>query len=500
MTAARRAGVPAALALAGAGALLAGAGLRGDRGAPAVAPPVPINAGARDPANIQANNSPTLVRNPVRPGELAEVHRIDSPRYGCGMNVSRDGGGRWAPVTLPIPRGEQRKCFAPDAAYGADGTLYVTYVTLRGRGNVPHAAWLVRTRDGGRTLSAPRRLLGPLAFQVRIAADPRRAGRIYVTWLRAGAVGLYRFAGTGFPIEVMRSDDAGATWSRGVRVSAPERPRVVAPSPLVAPDGTLYVLYLDLGDDRLDYEGAHEGFGGPPYRGRFMLVLARSADAGRSWQESVVDRRVVPVARFLAFLPPFPSLALDRRSGRLYVAFQDARAGSADVQLWSLGRGEAAWSGPVRVNDTPLRDGTSQYLPRLGVAPSGRLDVVYYDRRADPRDVRTEISLQSSFDGGRTFGARRPLSGRGFDSRIGAGAVRGLPDLGSRLGLVSENDQVLAAWSDTRAAPPASNKQDIALGRASFGEASALGDSLRYAGFALWAGALAAALLALRRR
>lgn len=454
----------AALALVGVGAVLISAGMRGEPEV-RVRGDSPVNAGARNPGDISANNSPALAQNPAAPEQLALVNRVDSPRYSCRLNVSRDRGERWARVRIPIPRGEEPKCFAPDATFAADGTLYVSYVTLRGTGNVPNAVWLVTSRDGGRTLSSPRRVAGRLAFQVRIVTDPERPHRVYLTWLQAEDVGLFRFASAGNPIVVARSDDAGVTWGRPVRASDPSRARVLAPAPAVGTGGELYVLYLDVGDDRLDYEGAHEGFGGPPYDGRFALVLGRSRDGGASWEESVVDDRIVPTTRFIAFLPPFPSIAVDRESGRIYAAFQDGRLGSPDVYVWSLGRGASGWSEAVRVNDTPRDDRTSQLLPKVAVGDHGRLDVVYYDRRDDSRDRWTEVSLQSSFDGGATYSPRELLTSRSFDSRIGAGGERDLPDLGSRLALVSSGSDALAAWTDTRAGTEASNKQDIAFAR-----------------------------------
>jgi hypothetical protein len=466
---------------------------------------VPVDgAAARNPGDIDANNSPTLAQNPRRPAELAVVNRVDTPRYGCALHVSRNHGAGWTAVAIPIPAGEERKCYAPDAAFGADGTLYVSYVTLQGTENRPHAIWLARSQDGGRTLSAPRRVSGPLGFQVRVATDPRRAGRLYLTWLQPEAVGLFLFAGTDNRIVAARSDDGGRSFGRPVRVSAPTRERVLAPSPAVGPDGGLYVLYLDVGDDRLDYAAGHHLSGGPPYGGTFALVLGRSTDGGATWQESVVDDRVVPTRRFIAFLPPTPSLAVDPRSGRVYVAFEDGRNRPADVHLWSLAPGAGTWKGPLRVNDTPRGDRSTQYLPKLAVARNGRLDVAYYDRRDDPADHRNAVAVQSSVDGGRSFTPHIDVSDRSFDARIGAGSERGLPDIGSRLGLVSEPSAVLAAWTDTRAGTVASNKQDIAVAQASVTRAGGLSDatrrSLRYCAAALLLAAIAFVLVPARAR
>lgn len=423
----------AALLLLAAAAVLTSTAFDGRPSAHVVGPASPVDPGARDPGDINANNSPTLVQNPLRPASLVVSNRIDTPSFSCALQFSTDGGVQWTRVSVPIPRGEERKCYAPDVAFASDGILYMSYVTLRGEGNTPHAVWIVRSFDGGRTLSTPRRVLGPLAFQVRLTTDPARPRRLYLSWLQAAGVGLYRFTAPGNPVEVTRSDDGGRTWGPPARVSDPSRGRVVAPVPAVGPNGALYVLYLDLGNDQLDYEGAHAGQGGPPYAGRFALVLGRSEDAGASWQQSVVDNAIVPTERFIAFLPPFPALAVDHGSGRIYAAFEDARLSPSDVYLWSLSRGQRSWSAPARVNDTRPHDGTSQYLPQLAVAPNGRLDVEYYDRRGDPRNRFADVSLQSSFDGGRSFTAHVSLSGRSFDSGIGFGSERGLPDLGSRL-------------------------------------------------------------------
>lgn len=447
----------------------------------------PVNEGASDKGDINANNSPTVARNPIRPANLTVANRIDTPRFACALRVSTDGGHRWSTTSVPIPKGEEPKCFAPDVVFAADGTLHLSFVTLKGLGNVPSAAWVVRSRDGGRTLSRPRKVLGPLAFQVRLTADPTWAGRLYLTWLQASEVGLFRFATPGNPVRFARSDDGGTSWRRSVRVSKPSRARVVAPSTAAGPGGEIYVLYLDIGQDRLDYEAGHQGLGGPPYPGRFELVLSRSVDGGASWQESVVEPRLVPIERFLAFLPSFPSVAVDQRNGRIYAGFHSQRSGAPDVLVWSLPRGGSRWQGPVRVNDNPERDRTSQYLPKLAVATGGRLDVVYYDRRSDGKNVMNEVSLQSSFDAGRSFTKRVRLSDRRFDSRIGFGSERNLTDLGSRLALVSEESRAIAVWTDTRSGSVTSNKQDIFAAEVTFRirHSHALRYGLRYGGVAL---------------
>lgn len=432
-------------------------------------PNAPVNSGAPDPADISANNSPTVARSPTNPRNLVVANRIDSPRYSCGLHVSSNAGATWSQTPVPAPAGE-RICYAPDVAFGRDGTLYMSFVTLRGAGNVPNAVWLVRSTDSGKTFSKPRKVHGRLAFQVRLVADPRERRRLYMTWVQGSDVGVYSFGKTGNPIQTMRSDDGGSTWGRPEQTNSAVDARALAPTSAIGPEGNLYVLYLDLGNDRLDYEGAHRGRGGPPYGGRWKLVMARSQDRGRTWTHSNVDERVVPTERIIPFVPPFPSLTVDGDSGRLYVAYEDARLGDADVWVWSLARDGERWQGPTRVNDTQQRDRTSQYRPKLDVAPDGRLDVLYYDRRADRRDVMNEVSLQSSFDDGESFTNRLLLSNKPFSSRVGFGFERDLPDIGSRLGLESTGRRALAVWTDTRAGTTETKKQDIAQAVVAFSE------------------------------
>ncbi len=148
--------------------------------------------------------------------------------------------------------------------------------------------------------------------------------------------------------------------------------------------------------------------------------------------------------------------------------------------VWSLRPGRADWEGPTRVNDTPERDGTSQYLPRLAVAPDGRLDAVYYDRRGDPRNARNDVSLQSSFDGGESFTERVDLSSRNFDPGVGYGSERGMPDLGNRIGLLSDAGRSFAVWSDTRAGTVDNAKQDLSSALVAFSTPTRLSEPVEY--------------------
>ena len=112
------------------------------------------------------------------------------------------------------------------------------------------------------------------------------------------------------------------------------------------------------------------------------------------------------------------------------------------------------------------------------------------------------VSLQSSSDHGKTFSPAVRLTSRAFDSRIGFAAKEGLPDLGSRLGLLSGDRFALGVWTDTRSGTPETQKQDLAAAVVSVSEPSRLSDpaetGLRYGGIALILAGLAALAICVR--
>lgn len=406
------------------------------------------------PVVVGASNSPSLARNPRSPNQIVATYRVDRPTFSATLEWSIDGGASWQPTALPLPPDKDRP-FAPDADFGADGTLYVTYSNLEGRGNVPANLWLSTSADGGRSLSAPVRLAGPLTFQPRIAVD--RAGVVHVTWLQGSQVGLFSLQGDPSPVVASHSTDGGKTFSPPVRVSDVERPLVGAASPVIDSKGELVVLYEDFKEDRRDFANLE----GPPWEGPFSLVLTRSTDGGASFSAGVeVERNLIPARRFLVFLPEFPSLAAGP-DGALYVAWADARNEDEDVFIRHSGDGGRTWGPPVRVNDNPMKDGTDQYLPRVAVAPSGRVDVVFLDRRRDPQNVMTDATVAFSHDNGRSFDTAG-LSSQSFDSRVGPSLDPKFGvDFGSRLGLVSADGQSLAAWTDSREGTEDTGRQDV---------------------------------------
>jgi hypothetical protein len=258
-----------------------------------------------------------------------------------------------------------------------------------------------------------------------------------------------------------RSTDGGVTFSPPVAVSEPGR-RVAQPRIVVTGAGgnVLLVGALDYGDDVFDYEAQHGGQGGAPPPAHWRVVSWRSTDGGASFPPSatvVADNLPVP-QRVVIDLAPGPSFAADQASGRVYAAW-DAGVGSArDVFVAASDDGGTSWLVPHRVG--PTKEG--QLLPAVGVATGGRVDVVFYDRSRDPKDVLADAAVASSWDGGKTFTTARASDQR-FDTRIGTGSVQGLAQLGNQLAVLSRPDGFLAFWADTSRGTISSNVQDLGV-------------------------------------
>lgn len=434
-----------------------------------VVPFVPPASAAGDPVDVSvetpvtavdlrigaANNSPTVSADPTSPQFLALASRVDAPDFSCKLHLSDDGGETWVP-TNPVPKlpAGAEKCYAPEVDFDRGGVLHYLFMGLAGAGSSPMGAFLTTSSDHGRTFSMPRRVLGPRNYQVRMAVDRTRGagGRVHFVWLHASSApptgGL---PPSDNPILAAYSDDGGRTLSRPTRVSDRSRVRVVAPSLAVGQGNAIHVMYYDLGDDIVDYQGLE----GPTWEGTWSVVAAASFDGGKTFGAgAVVDDEVVPPERVMLIYTMAPPTLATGPDDSLYGAWTDARHGDADVFLRRSDDGGRRWGAAVRVNDDPIGNGRRQHLPHLSVSPKGRVDVVFYDRRGDPHDVHTNVSYAFSTNRGSRFSRNVTLTSERSDSLVGARyavpSATGMVEFGSRLALVSNESTAVAAWTDTR--------------------------------------------------
>ncbi|MDQ2826138.1 MAG: glycoside hydrolase, partial [Actinomycetota bacterium] len=358
-------------------------------------------------------------------------------------------------LAMPLPA-DAPNCHQPDVAYDASGRLLVLYTATGGRHNQPVGIWL--QRFDGEAPAGPAVRVGPAeAFHAHMAVDGER---VWVAWVQVdGAAELpLGFTSTPGPLRVARSDDGGTTFTAPVTVGEPGR-RVVQPTPVALGGNRVVVGALDLVDDVADYEAAHEGQGGPPSNDPWRVVTWTSTDGGATFAPAVtVAGDLVAPQRIIVNLAPAPSFARDpSRDGRLYASWDAGRDDGRDVFLARSDDAGATWSRPAAVAPRP----GGQFLPAVGVSPDGRVDVVFYDRSADPEDHAARVAMASSSNGGRTF-RTAAISGPPFDTRIGFASLQNILVLGSRLAVLSAPGQARAFWADTSRGTVDDNVADLA--------------------------------------
>jgi hypothetical protein len=429
---------------------------------------VEVDSGA-DQTLAGFQNSPSLAVDPTDHQTVLVADRIDRPSFSCAVYRSTDGGRHWAAVPLPLPP-QFDTCFAAQATFAADGTAYVSYLTLdtssvnEPAGNTPDGGWLIRSTDHGAAFAAPVAVAPTDAFQLHVAVGA--SGRVYVLWLQADQNVLETPLGLGAPpnpILVSSSVDGGETFSAPVQVNPDGRRRVGAASLALDGRGDVFVLYEDYEGDLADYQNY-----AVPYDGTFTLMLARSSDGGRHFSQAVVDDAVVRVRPFLVYLPPVPSVAVDPSGRRVYVAWSDARSGAGDVLVRRSGDGGVTWSSPERL-DLRSPAPADFVLPAVSVAADGRVDVVFLGQvQGRPGQLRDDVWYAYSADRGAHFSRPVRLTRASFDGRVGPTDPRdvGVVDEGTTLAVMSLPSGILAAWPDSRKGSPVSRRQDVYFARA----------------------------------
>ncbi len=483
----------------------------------------------RDFSQIPLQTEPHLAVNPNDPEHLV-VGTIDFNFPSVSSYVSLDGGDVWeGPFQSAFLLDDRTSGGDPVLAFDRDGNLHFASISIGIEEftfgpivtfSLVSSIAAATSGDGGFTwqdpistarssvetrnleLDALGRLRGTLATSfldkpwMTIGPDPDDPARdvIYVTYtefevlyqiLWVGEVPAFLPTATETTIRLVRSDDLGETWSEPVPVSPtvarvfgdvdqpPDVPgvfgtdRVVQGSqPVVTPDGTLYVAWLDTTDD-----GSMEGVA--------EIWTARSGDGGVTFDEGVVAAQFDeigfrPRTSFFRFWgAAFPQVAVGEE-GELYIVFTgrdgDRPRDDGDIYLIrSLDDGET-WSEPHRLNDD---DGDAlQFFPSVDVDPSGTVHVMWGDMRDDRSQTRYHIYYTSSDDRGETWGFEEEEQGfRIGDTRVSDFASNpnfGFPFglfIGDYFSLKATEEDVYMVWADTRLGEFGGTNQKIAFTR-----------------------------------
>jgi hypothetical protein len=394
---------------------------------------------------------PSVAINPHNPQQVVAAYQDNAH-----IAYSSDAGKHWTTASGVAPP-NYRVSGDVSVAFGNHGHAFLCYIAFDKLGTFNYWAhgatrngiFVRRSEDGGHTWEAqdvavaeqPTKPGIPFEDKPYIVADDSDgpyAGTLYVGWTRWTLVDSQ--------ILLSRSTDDGQTWSPPLEIDThrglprDDNGAVEGFTGAVGPDGALYVVWGD---------GEH-------------ILFTSSRDGGRTFEPARDILETAPImfdVQGVERCNGFPVIAMDPKSGRLYVAWSDYRNGDIDVFCSASNDQGRTWTLPARVNSDPVHNGADQFFHWLAVDPAnGAVNVIFYDRRGDPENRKSTVALARSTDGGQSF-ANYAWTETPFDS-LGV-------FLGDYTGIAAWGGRVYGVWTEK---PPSSSRGTIVrVGIADFG-------------------------------
>jgi hypothetical protein len=312
------------------------------------------------------------------------------------LYTSKDGGVSWSPSYIdnsPSDSGLPNKVSEAGCAIGRNGTIYLNSSTWGRKGSEPLQVY--RSLDAGATWSrvATRKHWHDATKTAVDASGGRRDGNLYV--FSNGAVANSTISGGDYE-PLLTSSDGGKTFVVGAADRQKQPGNGLPAQVIVLADGRVLGVKI--------VSGALTG------ASVYRLVAIGSADGGRSLFSPVEIASWPSKPRSLADL--YAGLAVDRskgpHAGRVYVAWRHVSEDGHESSInacWS-DDGGTTWSTPISVvsnTGTALikaSESSSPATPAIAVDPNGNLGVLWSDK-PDFASVRFSVSR----DGGKSFAA-----------------------------------------------------------------------------------------------
>lgn len=428
---------------------------------------------------VRGLDIPAMAVDPADPSHIVLVDENFLTSQ-CEYHVTFDAGRTWAggPLTTPADFA-QPPChtfdsggyahFDQSVVFGSGQNVYTTFASHRGAQERPEihvvqgqgdSVMVAHSTDGGRTFGTAAVAIqggpGPQPYVIRpgiaVQAQAGRPDKLYaIGWQVFVTSGGASAGGGERSLITASSADGGQTWSAPVLASAPADKVREPTQPVVAADGTVYVGWRD----RNDAPAVNH------------IVVARSSDGGATWTASQAGVAAAPGVKSGG---GFPRLAVDPRSGALYLVYQGATSAGTNISFQRSMDHGTTWSSPITVNDDPPGTGVPHDTPQVFVAPGGRVDVVWLDlRNSYPTPTSAKASGQgdiyyaSSSDGGLSFSANRRITDRTIDMNAGLiGRIGSYTWYGPAEAAMGSG-RLLLAWGDPRLGDVDTDTQDLYL-------------------------------------
>ncbi|MGZ6339367.1 MAG: sialidase family protein [Candidatus Limnocylindrales bacterium] len=320
------------------------------------------------PAN-NGDNEVDIAINPKDPQNLIAAWNDYGPGSSCGLGYSTNGGRTWTTNWL---RGVTPEGGNPTFDYGAgdpsvgflkDGTAVLSCAAWGSSTSQPSAIFSSRSADGGKTWEPVRQLtfgqsLGHLQDHNMLTID-RYSDRVLVAYSVWNGHAARSYA--------LISSDDGRTYQGPFEIAADYKANAVDTfdvSLAGAPDGTIYAT-----------SGIWQKVN---VWNELAVVVSQLRPGETSFTRSVKVRDLVPAPYNLPGESWRTSMQASigvEADGTVDLLTGDFVTGNLDMYLArSTDHGR---SFPSQVNLTS--DPSDQVMPWLSVAPSGRLDMIFYD-------------------------------------------------------------------------------------------------------------------------
>lgn len=341
-----------------------------------------------------SQTEPVIVNHPQNENILfvsANTIRFTPFFVSEGVYISTDGGQTWN--GSDTCKGEYINFHGGDPAIAIDKNGRFILARL---GRTPFVGLFVHySNDSGKTWSFQNMINDHDLERSVLASDVSPSspfyGRTYSIWIRFNPPYALYFS---------FSDDGGVTWSQPRQINNPTQ-RCSGGDIAIGRNGEIYVTWAVVASTS-------------PFSEQF-IGFAKSTDGGNTWQ---VTERAFPVNGIQGTLPEkqnirvngLPRIAIDKsggeRDGSIYIVTTQKKYGAAgnepDIILHKSTDGGANWSGPIRVNQDELNNGSIQYFPAITIDKFGGINILYYDDRLTTSDS-TGVFLSRSTDGGISF-------------------------------------------------------------------------------------------------